>query len=141
AFSAFAFSISGESMTAEANIFADSISIEVPDYIFLGNISKGFANEKVKLYINNTGTTNVTITPKLEDSSEKIFNYTYFARRADDVFVQIGKFSLNIPKPSTFGGKRDEYCYIRLDLTNYPYSISNDVPAHKSNIIFWATAS
>lgn len=139
-FSAFAFSTSSDSMTAETNVFADSISIEVPDYIFLGNISKGFANNYIKLEMNNSGTTNVIITPLLDDSSEKIFNYTYFARRTTDNFVQIGKFSLNITKPSSFGGKRDEYCYIKLDLTNYPYSISNDMLSHKSDITFWATA-
>src|SRR3989344_7912271 len=64
-----------ETMTVEANIFAeeiyqDIISIEVPDYIFLGNVSKGEETEKAKIYVNNTGNVNVTITPQLKDLSD-----------------------------------------------------------------------
>jgi hypothetical protein len=128
------------SMTVRANILADTISIEVPDSIFLGNVTSGFSTDYQKVDINNTGTTNVRITPRLENSSEEIFNYTYFARRTTEDFVKIGDFSLNISKPSSLGGKRSDYCYIKLDLTNYGSRINQNLLDYRTNVIFWATS-
>jgi hypothetical protein len=136
----FASSAVSDSMVVEANVFAQTISIEVPDHVFLGNVTRGFSADYVRIDMNNTGTTDVKITPQLEDSSEKIFNYTYFARRTTEDFYRIGNFSINILKPSSIGGKRSEYCYVKLDLTDYPYDINQNLIGYKSNVIFWATS-
>ena len=61
--------------------FKKAVPIEVPDYIFLGNVSKGEETDKAKIYVNNTGNVNVTITPQLKDLSDEIFRNLYFQNR------------------------------------------------------------
>src|SRR3989344_243265 len=77
-------------MTVEVNImgFANQsgnvsdVSIEVPDYINLGNVTKDNpVSEEVDVYINNTGKLPITVTPQLKDSDELIFSYLYFRTR------------------------------------------------------------
>lgn len=129
---------SSDNMQAEVDILAETVSIEVPEHIDLGNATKGYDADYARVDLNNTGTTNIIITPELQDSNEKIFSYLYFARRTTEDFLKIGDFSMNITKPTSAGGKRSDYCYIKLDLTNYPEEIPTNIMDHKANIIFWA---
>lgn len=122
------------------------VSIEVPEHVFLGNLTKsGLVSDEVKVEINNTGKVNITITPQLKDSSEKILSYLFFRTRKSssntelNKFYKIGDYNLDIEKPSS-GGKRSEYCYMRLDLKDYSESINQDMIGYKSDVIFIAMA-
>jgi hypothetical protein len=131
-------------MTLEANVFVtgptgctENLDIQAPGLISFGDINIGQETNKSKIYINNTGTVNVTITPLLESSSERIFNYTYFQRRTTDVWKQIGSWSFNLSASSTCGGVNDDYFYAKLNLINYPYSETQNLTNHKANITLW----
>ncbi len=119
------------------------VSIEVPDYIFLGNITKDnpVSNESNKVYINNSGKVNVTITPQLADSEEEIFKWLFFKRIIEDPWQKIGNYSLNIDKPAAGNRVRSKYCYMKLDLTDFNGNITEDVIGHQTNIIFYAMAA
>ena len=99
-------------MVVEANILADktveTISIEVSDYVFLGNVSKGEKSEDFKIEINNTGTVNITITPQLKNPSNVIFRNLFFKDRTGDnrsEFYKIGDYSFDIGFNYMFGTK------------------------------------
>ena len=139
-------------MTVEVNImgFANQsgnvsdVSIEVPDYINLGNVTKDNpVSEEVDVYINNTGKLPITVTPQLKDSDELIFSYLYFRTRTSsgneslNTFYQIGNYSLNLKKPVT-DGKTKEYFYMSLDLTNFDGEIKEDLTGYKADIVFLA---
>lgn len=114
------------------------VSIEVPDYIFLGNVTKDNpVSNETKIYINNTGKVNITVTPMLSDPDEVIFSYLFFRTRKTNIPDRIGDYSLNIKKPS-LGGKTKEWCYIQLNLTDFTGDIKEDLFGYKSEIVFLA---
>jgi hypothetical protein len=128
-------------MTVEANIFAYVASVEVPENVFLGNLTKGYqtdlsASDKFK--INNTGTTDITVTPELVNSTEVIFSYLYFGRTISGNFTRIGNYSLDIDQPSEPGGKESESIYMKLDLRNFNGSIEEDMINHNAEVNFIA---
>ena len=144
-----------DTMTMEANILAgsgtsedeDIVRVEVPDYLFFGNVSNGGKSEELKVYVNNTGNVDITVTPRLVNSSEEIFSHLYFRKTktktingtsTDVNFTSIGDFSFNITKPSSGNSFNDEYFYVILDLTNYNKTISNNILGHKANVKFIA---
>jgi hypothetical protein len=140
-----------ETTVVEANIigFANQsgnvsdVSIEVPDYISFGNVTKDNPVSVEKhININNTGKVNITVTPMLSDPDEVIFSYLFFrttktTNHTSVPFTQIGDYSLNIKKPSP-GGKTKEYCWISLDLTNFTGDIHEDLIGYRSEIVFLA---
>lgn len=136
-----------ETMTVEVNVIAelipqDTISIEVPDYVFLGSINEGDSTDKAKIYVNNTGTVDVTITPQLVNQNDEIFQNLYFQNRQtgnNSIIHQIGDYSFNIAKPSAINGKRAEYMYMWLDLATYNKDIIEDLLGKKTDILFIAT--
>lgn len=97
----------------------DYIRIQVPDYIFLGDISKDDAtSNEVNVRVNNTGTLDAIVTPQLVSGSNPIFNYTFFRLQKTQnntavPFKQIGNFNFNVDK------KNDETFYISMNLSNY----------------------
>jgi len=127
-----------EVMTVEANIFASGVtivSIEVPDYIFFGNLTKGECSGVEYFKINNTGNVDVVVSPELEDSSEKIFSYLYFSKYSPTNYTRIlpyGNFSVSALKNGYANMKA------KLDLTDYPENIPQDMIGHKANILFIA---
>lgn len=114
------------------------IAIEVPDYIFLGNVSKDdpVSNESDKMWINSTGTANITIMPQIDDPNEKIFQYLFFKRITSDSWKRIGNWSLDIDKPKT--GKGKGQFYVRLDLRNFNGNINEDIIGYTNNVVFYA---
>ncbi|MEK6833131.1 MAG: hypothetical protein AABY32_03715 [Nanoarchaeota archaeon] len=115
------------------------IGIEVPDYVYLGNLSKKtMKTDDVRVDINNTGNINITITPFLKDSGEKIFSYLFFQRRTNVAWQKIGNWSLKIEKPEEDETFRDEYFYMQLDLKKYDEPINEDIIGHEANITFLA---
>tara|TARA_Y100000034_G_C6865103_1_gene394194 strand:+ start:745 stop:1227 length:483 start_codon:yes stop_codon:yes gene_type:complete len=128
-------------MTVEANIFAYVASVEVPESVFLGNLTKGYEtelNSSNKIYINNTGTMGITVTPELVNSSEIIFSYLYFNRILSGDFERIGNYSLDIDQPSEPGGKEVGSFYMKLDLRNFNESIEEDMLGHNAEVNFIA---
>jgi hypothetical protein len=130
-----------EIMTVEANVlssvFEPEISIEVPDYIFFGNLTKGEISEEFKVTVNNTGNVDVTVTPELVNSSEDIFSYTSFRFQKTSngtavPFTRIGEFSFDVEESD------DKYFYMALDLRNYPKEIETEMLAHQAEIRFVA---
>lgn len=116
------------------------VGIEVPDYVYLGNLTKkSMQTDDKKIYVNNTGNVNITVTPALKDNSEEIFSYLYFQRRTADPWRRLGNWSLDIAAPTT-KSYEDEYFYMKLDLRDYNQEISHDIIGHKSDILFIAMA-
>ncbi len=129
--------------TFEVNIMGPPepiIKISVPDNVFFGDLENGQQSDNVRINITNTGTVGVIITPQLIDKSEKIFNFTYFARRTTNPFQRIGSFSFNITAPAT-GDVREDYIYAKLDLRDFGEVIDNDILGHKADVRFFAVAS
>ena len=144
-----------ETMVVEANIigFANEsanvteVSIEVPDYIFLGDVTPGDpVSEEVGIYINNTGKVNVRISPELKDSDEEIFKYLYFRKQQSTstnntdlvTFKKIGDYYLDISKPQAGKRYRSGHCYMQLNLTDFDGDIKEDLVGHKADIVFLA---
>lgn len=128
-------------MIVEANIDSDAgvVKIEVPEKVSFGDIAKGEVSDKIKVYINNTGTVNVFVTPKLKDPNEKIFSNLYFQTRQQsktpelNEVYRIGDYRLNISSSR-------EYFYMWLDLEDYSGSINQDMINHTAEIEFIAMA-
>lgn len=125
-------------MVVEANIFAPIIKISVSEHIFLGNLTKGYSGDRFRVEVNNTGTVDVVLTPKLSSGSNKIFENLFLARRTTEEFLPIGRFNISIAKPSDIGKVKSDYFYIKMDLSNYKDEIRNDKLGEKAEIVFWA---
>lgn len=138
-------------MTVEANIIKaagneEIIRVQVPDYLFFGNVSIGEKSEELKVYVNNTGNVDIKVKPRLTNSAEKIFNNLYFRKFKTSngtavAFTRIGDFQLDIDKPSSGQDYNDEYFYIILDLTNYTETINDNIMGHKADVKFYAVAA
>ncbi len=143
-----------DTMIVEANVFANSslggsnlsiVSVQVPDYLFFGNLTKGQKSDEFQVYINNTGNVDINVKPQLTNATEDIFSYLFFRRFKTSngtavPFTRIGNFSLNITKPASGDTYNDEYFYVTLDLTNYTKQINKDMVGHKANVKFIAVA-
>jgi hypothetical protein len=156
-FTLFIVSALTDTMTVEANIFAGSpaggnvsvVRVEVPDYLFFGNVSNGGKSEELKVYVNNTGNVDIVVTPRLTNSSEDIFSNLYFrstkTRTVNGTsinvnFTKIGDFSFNISEPASGSSFNDEYFYVILDLTNYAKNISQNMMGRRANVKFYAVS-
>ena len=152
-FSSLLYVTAGDTMTVEVDVLAggdnpdpdDEISVQVPDKLDFGEITRGEKSEEFKVYVNNTGTVDITVTPELTDDSEDIFSYLYFRKLKTSggvavAFSRIGDFSFNITKPSSGSDFNDEYFYTQLDLTDYPDEIDSDMLNHQADVKFYAVA-
>jgi len=138
-------------MTVEVNILgfanesnASDVSIEVPDYINLGDVTKDSpVSDEKHVYINNTGKLPITVTPQLTNE-DSIFSYLYFREQQADhnnilnISRKIGDFSMDINKPAA--GKRcyTDHFYIKLNLTDFDGDIKEDLIGYKTDIVFLA---
>lgn len=134
-----------ELMTVETDIFVpeDIVSIQVPDYVYVGNITttnSKLETDDIILDINNTGNVDIIVTPELADEGETIFSYLYFARTTSDPYRRIGDWSLNISKPSSEGGVRKQSFHLKLDLDEYPGDFTDSIFNHKADVRFVAVA-
>ncbi len=123
-------------MTVSADILKTVASATINSTIFFGSLMKGFASEDIRVDVVNTGTTNITITPRLE-SSDIIFDNLFLKRRSADTPSRIGSFNMVIPKPTTMGGTTKDYFYMNLDLTSFSGSIDSDMINHQKKVIVW----
>lgn len=134
-----------ETTTVEINLLSNQpaqiISIEVPDYIFLGNVTKGEETDKYQIYLNNSGNVDIRITPQLEEPYDEIFTNLFFQNRQsgnNSAIYKIGEYSFEILKPSTEGGKKSEYFWMWLDLTDFQQNIEQDRMGLTQDVIFTA---
>jgi len=141
-------------MTVEVNLVGfdagagDYVSIEVPEYIYLGSVnsSKSMFNE-TKVYMNNTGNLSITITPMVLTDSKGIMNYLSFRETRthtvngssqDTPFIKIGDFNFNVAKPTPLGSKKSKYFYMSLNLTDFDGSVSGENVNYSGQIKFLA---
>ncbi|MDP2925447.1 MAG: hypothetical protein Q8N99_03680 [Nanoarchaeota archaeon] len=141
---------SNSSMIVGANILGfgegsnEGVSIEIPDYVFLGNVTKEdpYSDEK-KISINNTGTVPITVTPVLKDEDE-IFKNLFFRTRMGssnlsmNIFYRIGDYNLYIDKPATGKRARSEYCYMSLNMSGFDGTIREDLIDYRTELVFIA---
>ncbi|MFA5857178.1 MAG: hypothetical protein WC867_07480 [Candidatus Pacearchaeota archaeon] len=145
---------SNASMIVETNFIGFSegvsgggISIEVPDSVFLGNITKNeLVSDEITFVINNTGNVDVTVTPILKDEDEEIYKNLFFRTQKSDkdgilnISKRIGEYSIDIDKPVTGKRARSKNCYIHLNLTDFSGEIKEDLIGYKTEVIFIAMA-
>jgi hypothetical protein len=130
----------GNILTLESNILKSTASVSVPDKIVIGDVAKGYSVRSDKVYINNTGNIDISVTPQLVNTTEIFYNYLYFSTTATSGFKSFGNFSFNITKPDDLGNSSTDYIYIKLDLTNYAGNITQDYISYQKSIRFVAMA-
>ncbi len=101
------------------NSVAELIKVVVPDRVILGNVTIGRSSEEVRVWVNNTGSVAVKVTPELINTSDSIFNNLYFRKFQTRNFTKIGEFYFNISAPGNGKTYEDEYFWVLLNLTNY----------------------
>ena len=131
---------SSDVMSVEVDIFESTVGISVPERVDFGDIAKGYISERQDVDLTNTGTTDIVVTPELTDGTEDIFSYLHFRRILEDPLTRIGFFEVEIERPASIGGERDQNVYMYLDLTNYIGEITEGETDHESEVTFWAMA-
>ena len=145
--------LAGDVMTVEVDVYdVDSgqssggngtVSVEVPDYIDFGDVDEGGSSDELLIYINNTGNTDILVTPELVNNDE-IFENLYFRYQKTHYGIpveqtKIGDWSLNISAPSS-GGSKPGHFYVQLDLSDSGLSLDSDMVGHTADVRFVATA-
>ena len=142
------FAIAGEMSTFSADIYPrdgsvnPSVGIQVPDNVYLGNVTIGGSSVEIRVYVNNTGTANIRVTPQL-NASDTIMSNLYLRKFQTGVqsnYSKIGSFSFNVAKPSSGASFNDEYFYVILNLTNYSGNIGSPLINYEADIKFVAVA-
>jgi hypothetical protein len=108
-------------MSVEANVIGDMVEFEIPESIYLGDIARGFATNPVRVNVSNAGNTDIALTTQ-EIDGDDIFSNVYLSKRVsgeDKNFRRVPEFDMSLSRPSTLGGKKDDYFYIKLDLSDY----------------------
>src|SRR3989344_867960 len=118
-------------MIVEADVLAPVVRVEVPDFVSFGSVTQGFSSERVKIVLNNTGTTAIEVTPRL-DGPDAVFSHLVFARRTTEDFVPIGSFHMTVPRPRIPGKSEDDYLYAKLDLTQFSGKANEDLNHHRA---------
>ena len=121
----------------EADGRAPVVKIEVPAHLNLGNVTPGFSSERVRVDIDNVGTTAVAVIPQLEDANEEIFKYLSFTRRTTEPYAKIGDFTFFLSRPSVPGKIESDYFYAKLDLSTFQGSVKEDVFGRQARVVFW----
>ena len=138
-----------DTMTVEVDLVdfttpLEFVGVQIPDHVYIGNLSKkDMVSEEIGIYINNTGNVDITVTPELKDSNEKIFSYLYFrfqktVNKTDVKQERIGNWSLAIEKPDEGDDYKRAHFYMQLNLKDYPEEIKQDIMGHTAEIVFYA---
>jgi hypothetical protein len=121
-----------------------SLSVQVPDFIDLEEVSETGLSEELQVYINNTGTGAITVTPALLNYTDDIFQNLYFREYKTSggnpvTPLRIGSWSVNISAPSSGQTFRSKYFYMRLDLSHANVDVSHNLIGHQANVRFLVT--
>ena len=129
------FALADNVVHIEADVIArDSyLMIEVDNSsINFGEISRGEVSDPQKVCVNNIGTEDIRITPKLNSSyTDDIFENIYIKRysTSDSTYTIIGLFNTTV-------NSANEVCiWLRLDLSNYTDPIYADMLNHNTDVI------
>ncbi len=135
----FIFISADNEMIVEANFVGygtQFISIIVPDYIYLGEVSKGDPSvESSKFYINNTGTIDVKITANISGNVSEVFNYLHLRKFGNSTQIKINDFETEIFSDD------DKSFYVGINMTNFNGTLSSNDINLNATIKFTAMAS
>ncbi len=129
-------------MQVSADVIESSVGIKIPNSINFGKVSSGYLSNRTDINITNIGTTDIEVTPEIQDDAGEeeaveIFRNLAFRNILDDPLVKIGEYSLEIAKPASVGGNRTQRIYMYLDLLEYKGTAKSTKTA---SVIFWVTA-
>lgn len=129
-----------DSMEVTVNVIETSVGISVPEKVYFQDITKGYISERHDLKISNTGTTDIVVTPLMEENyTGKIFDNIVFQKVLSDDYTKIKYFDFDVERPTTVGGTNTDNIYMYLDLVDFEDDTTNE-PDHTGNVIFWATS-
>ena len=134
--SALYFVTAGTIVTLTANVSATdtytAIETDV-DYVGFGNLRKGDISQEQKVCVNNTGTTSVTVTPLLQNSTSWIFNNVQVRKFGGPVnsHVPIGQYNMNL----TSGAQGCLWLRLNLNVTTPIYQ---DIVGSRAEIMMRA---
>ncbi len=147
-FGIFASAAYSATMKVEADIYRapvddDTVRISVPDIVDLGSVTLYDQSEEVRLWINNTGTVDVIVTPQLADEQDEIFSNLYFrpqktSNGTDVEHRRIGDFFFEARKPTGSSSSNPEDIYMILDLRNFTGILTRDLIDERADIYFVA---
>ncbi|HRZ85574.1 MAG TPA: hypothetical protein P5277_02230 [Candidatus Paceibacterota bacterium] len=127
-----------KTLILETNVIAgesesSGISIEIPDYLFLGNVSVGELSENVtSILIKNTGDVKpVKVIAELVNSNDYIYKYLRISNSSKTSgFKTIGEFVISLNTQKTV--------YTRIDLREFEDDLENNILNHRAEIRFIA---
>jgi len=128
-------------LRVEADVIGKFISIQVDDFVFLGNISVGQEVRSINpMKINNTGNVNISIYSGLVDQNDELFKNLYFSELASGPYNRIGGFVLSIPFSTDPDDIETESFYVKLNLKNYSGEFEEGINRVGANVKFYALA-
>lgn len=142
-----------DSMMVEVNLSGFSedtpvggVSIEVPEYINLGSVSRQDpVSDEVSIPINNTGGVPIIVTPMLKTNNDPIYQYLFFRTQKSStvdptlaIFKRIGEYNVAIDKPASGKSSRSKSIYMQLNMTDFTGTINENMFGYKKEIVFVA---
>jgi hypothetical protein len=114
----------------------ETIGLDVPDYIYFGNVSD---RETIRtmmgdLKLNNTGNVPINVSVELLPGNDEVFNYLYLSTYAERNYTHYSNFQVSIP----VSGKKNIYAMINL--TDYGGNIPFGVTRMHADVKFIATS-
>jgi hypothetical protein len=116
------------------------IGLNVPDYIYFGNISAGedIRTMQGDIKINNTGNIAVKVTARLANDSDPIFDHLLFSTYASKDYVSLENFNITLnPYPQSGYSKN---IYANLSLTDYTGNVPSGITRMSADVIFTASS-
>lgn len=135
-------SASETTLDVKANVIGDTVRFSISDAVDLGDISRGFASNPVRINITNSGNTDISISAQKIEGDD-LFENIYLSKRLsgdDKDFRKADDFAVSILRPSVLGGERSDYFYMKLDLSDYAGSIPAGVNQLDAEFRFIAVA-
>lgn len=129
-----------DNMVMTVDVLATEVGINVPDRLPFPDIASGYISEAQGFQLVNTGTTNVRVTPTIDDSYDgTIFqNLKFDTVKTDPQMVDIDVFDVEVLRPKDAGGTREQQLYAWLDLTEYKGDVNETLEDHEATLIFTA---
>ena len=110
------------------------ISIEVPDSISIGEVTKNDPVSEKKFSINNTGTVDVVITTEIDENASEVFDYLFLRKYRSSTRLNVNDFEGQIPT-----GEEKQF-YVGLNMTGFNETLSSNDLVLNTTIKFTAMA-
>jgi hypothetical protein len=114
-----------------------------PDEVYLGETTRGYTTEAVKIEVVNLGTIDISIKPMLKAGANSLFENLVFSSTAtcasNSTCIRIGNYSTSIAKSGKYGSDfKTRSFYLKLDLRDYNFNGNIEQDYNLStNVIFW----